>query len=86
MTIAAFYYWRKALGPIPTNDLASPMRHGDFAPVRLVNSTSVTVQLVGGTRLEIPMAASEAFERAIQVLVREDGQRAASEERQVGRC
>lgn len=75
VTVAAFYYWRKELGPIRTKDGAVPVRHGDFAPVCLVGSANVTVELPGGTRLEIPMADSDAFERALRSLVHADGQR-----------
>lgn len=86
VTIAAFYYWRKTLGRVATNDLAAPIGQSGFAPVRLVSSASVTVQLSGGTRLEIPMADTESFERVIRVLMREDAEQAAVQRREADRC
>jgi hypothetical protein len=86
VTIAAFYYWRKVFGTTPTNDSVASVRHGDFAPVRLVNSASVTVHLSGGTRLEIPMADPESLEQAIRVLMREDARRADAQREEAGRC
>lgn len=86
VTVAAFYYWRKVLGSTPATDSSASARHGDFAPIRLVNSASVTVHLSGGTRLEIPMVDAESFERAIRVLIREDAQRADAQRGEADRC
>lgn len=75
VSVAMFYYWRRELGGVPQNRASAPGRCGDFAPVRLVGSANVTVELPGGTRLEIPMADSDAFERALRSLVQADAQR-----------
>ena len=78
VSVSSFYYWRKKLDHEPANEVISPIRRTDFVPVRVLTSASanVIVQLPGGTRFEIPMSDSEAFERAITVLVSADSQRA----------
>jgi len=77
---AAFYQWRRKLGGSLKPRQESPVPRPAFAPVRLVTSSRaaepvVTVQLSGGTRLEIPLSDGAAFERAIRVLVQADAQR-----------
>ena len=76
VSVSSFYYWRKKLDHASASDVVPSIRRTDFAPVRLVTSANVIVQLPGGTRLEIPMSDSEAFERAITVFVSADSQRA----------
>lgn len=80
VSTASFYQWRKRLCKNSTPRRGNPPSSPVFSPVRLVTSPSgglplVTVELPGGTRLEIPMSDSEAFERAIQVLVSSDADR-----------
>jgi hypothetical protein len=78
VSVSSFYYWRKKLDRTPSSAMIPSHRRADFAPVQLVTSASsnVIVQLPGGTRFEIPMSDSEAFERAITVFVSADSQRA----------
>lgn len=78
VSVSSFYDWRKKLDHTPASEMIPPIRRTDFAPVRLVTSASanVIVQLPGGTRFEIPMSDSGAFERAITVFVSADSQRA----------
>jgi hypothetical protein len=76
VSVSSFYYWRKKLDHTPASEMIPSIRRTDFAPVRLTTSANLMVQLPGGTRFEIPMCDSEAFERAITVLVNADSQRA----------
>ena len=76
VSVSSFYQWRKKLERSFTKEVASPTRRTDFTPVRLVGSASAIVQLPGGTRLEIPMSDSDAFERALEVLLRADARHA----------
>jgi hypothetical protein len=78
VSVSSFYYWRKKLNHASASEMIPSIRRTDFAPVQLVASASanVIVQLPGGTRFEIPMSDSEAFERAITVFVSADSQRA----------
>jgi hypothetical protein len=76
VSIASFYYWRRALGAVPKSRVGSPDRQRDFAPIRLVSSATVSVHLPGGTRLEIPLGDSAVFERTLETLLRADAQRA----------
>ena len=76
---AAFYQWRRKLGGNLKPRQQSPVPRPAFAPVRLVTSSRtaepvVTVQLPGGTRLEIPLSDFAALERAIRVLAQADAQ------------
>jgi hypothetical protein len=75
VSVAMFYYWRREVGSIRLKPASVADRCGDFAPVRLVGSANVTVELPGGTRLEIPMADSDAFERALRSVVQADALR-----------
>jgi hypothetical protein len=75
VSISSFYHWRKKLECSPSRDMTAT-RRAEFAPIRLIGSVNAVVQLPGGTRLEIPMSDSDAFERAIEVLVRADARRA----------
>jgi len=67
----SFYQWRKRLAPRvrPAEEAA------DFRPVRLVGSTSVAVQLPGGTQLHIPTSDRQALRLVIDTLARADAQR-----------
>jgi hypothetical protein len=76
VSVSSFYQWRNKLERSVTEVTASPTRRTDFTPVRLVGSATAIVQLPGGTRLEIPMSDGDAFERALDVLVRADARRA----------
>lgn len=78
VSVSSFYYWRKKLDHTPSGEMIPSSRRTDFAPVRLMTSASANmiVQLPGGTRFEIPMSDSDAFERAITVFVSADSQRA----------
>ena len=70
VSVPSFYQWRKKFAAEQ-----QVQRSVDFAPVRLVNSVNVTVHLLGGTRLEIPMSDSRALELAIQTVVKADAER-----------
>lgn len=77
---ASFYLWRKKLGQTLRHRPEARSNEPVFAPIRLVASPGattplVTVQLPGGTRLEIPLSDSDAFERAIRILASADSQR-----------
>ena len=81
VSVSSFYLWRKKLAKKSEYRQDAKIQRSVFAPVRLVTSPSVpaplvTVQLPGGTRLEIPMSDCEAFERTIQILISADAQRA----------
>ena len=78
VSVASFYLWRKKLGENSRHRQKAKAREPVFAPIRLVSSPTmplVTVQLPGGTRLEIPMSDSDAYERTIKVLVSVDAER-----------
>ena len=78
VSVSSFYYWRKKLDHASASERIPSILRTDFVPVQLVmsGSANVIVQLPGGTRFEIPMSDSEAFERAIAVFVSADSQRA----------
>ena len=69
---SSFYQWRKKLEPRASRESTVVHSTASFAPVRLVGSTNVVVQLPGGTRLEIPLSDTPALERALEALVRAD--------------
>lgn len=77
---ASFYSWRKKLGESSRHRPQANRCESVFAPIRLVASPGVaeplvSVQLPGGTRFEIPMSDSVAFERTILALASADAQR-----------
>jgi hypothetical protein len=77
---ASFYSWRRKLGETSRYRPEAKPREPVFAPIRLVTSPGVpeplvSVQLPGGTRFEIPMSDSVAFERTILALASADAQR-----------
>ena len=77
---ASFYSWRKKLGETAKPRRQAKPREPVFAPIRLVAPPGVaaplvSVQLPGGTRFEIPMCDSVAFERTILALASADAQR-----------
>lgn len=78
VAVSSFYRWRVKLKrseqrKIKAKDLQSP-----FSPVRVIGSVNAIVELPGGTRLEIPMSDPDAFERALDVVVRADMRRLGS--------
>ena len=77
---ASFYSWRRKLGETSKHRPEAKPREPVFAPIQLVTSPGVadplvSVQLPGGTRFEIPMSDSVAFERTILALASADAQR-----------
>lgn len=71
VSVPSFYQWRKRLARRPR---AAEEATG-FRPVRLVGSAGVTVQLPGGTQLDIPTADRRALRLVIDTLARADAQR-----------
>ena len=76
VSVPSFYQWRKRLsvGSNGPSVLAS-----GFAPVRLVASASLIVQLRGGTQLQIPAGDPQTMQVAIAALVRADAAQAGGE-------
>lgn len=91
VSVSSFYLWRKKLAKKSEHGQDAKTGRSVFAPVRLVTSPNVpvplvTVQLPGGTRLEIPMSDCEAFERTIQVLISADARRAVAPRSEDAAC
>jgi hypothetical protein len=91
VSVSSFYHWRKKLARKSDDRQNANAYQPVFAPVRLVTSSSVSmplvsVQLPGGTRLEIPMSNSEIFERTIQLLISADDRRAVTPRSEDASC
>ena len=91
VSVSSFYLWRKRLAKKSEHRQNAKIDRSVFAPVRLVTASSapttlVTVQLPGGTRLEIPMSDCEVFERTIQALIAADAQRAVAPRSEDAAC
>ena len=68
VSAASFYQWRKKFARRKGAGGASPA----FSAVRLVTSVGVTVQLPGGTQLNIPTSDPQALQLAIQAVAHVD--------------
>jgi transposase-like protein len=68
----SFYQWRKRLAE-------RPQAAASFRPVRLVPAAGVTVQLPGGTQLEVPTSDRRALRLVLQTLARADARRAGGD-------
>ena len=75
IAVSSFYRWRAKLRQSGQQKSKANDPRSNFSPVRLVGSSNTIVELPGGTRLEIPMSDSDAFERALDVVVRADARR-----------
>jgi hypothetical protein len=75
VSVASFYQWRKKLAALDRNNRAA-IRRNDFATVQLIASAHVSVQLPGGTCLNIPMVDAPVFETALEVILAADAQQA----------
>ena len=73
---ASFYQWRKKLARRKPETEGAADAASRFAPVRLVASACVSVQLPGGTQLNIPTSDPQALQLVIETLAHVDADRA----------
>jgi hypothetical protein len=74
---ASFYQWRKRLAAATAQEVGqASAAPGGFVAVRLVNSANVSVELPGGTRLQIPTSDAQTLRLAIETLAEADARRA----------
>ena len=84
VSVASFYYWRKKLGAAALRQQSPAQRKGAsasssvpselFKPVTVVTSQncSVTIELAGGTRIQVPAEQIEALRAAIAEVAQAD--------------
>lgn len=72
----SFYQWRKRLAEQRPQQSSVDDDSSGFARVRVVGSASVSAQLPGGTRVEIPIGDAQALRLVVETLARVDAQRA----------
>ena len=76
VSAASFYQWRKKLARRKPETEGAADAASRFAPVRLVASAGVCVQLPGGTQLNIPTSDPQALQLVIETLAHVDADRA----------
>jgi transposase-like protein len=80
VSVPAFYFWRRKLAQSPAAAATSEAAADKpFLPVRLVGQASVTAQLPGGTRLQIPLGDPQALKAVIEALASTDALRAGGD-------
>jgi len=78
VSVPSFYHWRKKLKGL-ARSMPDEDATGSFTPVRLVAAAGVSVQLPGGTQLQIPTSDPQALRLVIRTLARADVHRGGGE-------
>lgn len=80
VSVASFYVWRKRVAAARIHSAQPQAATGSgqaFAPVTLLGAGAMTVELPGGTRLQIPTGNVAVLRAAVEALAAADGRRSA---------
>jgi hypothetical protein len=80
VSVASFYVWRKRVAAARTSSPQPQAGTGSgqaFAPVTLLGAGAMTVELPGGTRLQIPAGNVTVLRAALEAIAAADGRRSA---------
>ena len=80
VSVASFYVWRKRVAAARITSAQPQAATGSgqaFAPVTLLGAGAMTVELPGGTRLQIPTGNVAVLRAALEALAAADGRRSA---------